>query len=867
MAEEDEPTREAIELAAIEDVSGYSKELLEDYNLYQHRKTSFDEATTAVARGDDNAPIKYVSWVTGNVQELPARTLLDQPQFSTENMKLMQRRVIAPQEVADLDPLEVAARARAGQLQKNYIQDLKDARTQFDDADIEFDAAGDTLGEAKGLLSTDPVFDPVTGTYKTSELGDAFTGLDSAGNLLTDETGQLQKGFTGLDSAGTLLTDETGQLQKGFTGLDSAGTLLTDETGQLQRGFAGLDAAGNLLTDETGELATAFKGLTSASDLLTAKDGQIEGAFTDLGGARDRYAERIDRPDAYQTEAATALRNAITGAQTATASGIGSLGQLYDETRGIGTTGAEGIRQAYTDAKPSLTSAQAQLAGQSAYGRTESEQAALRARQAAATAQANLQSAGIYGLDQAKAAAEALGGTGAAFDPRTSAPGISAFYSPYEDYAVDKTLADIRRQGDIAQQVARAKAVQAGAFGGSRQGVQLSEMERGVLEQQARTAAQMRDAGYRQAAAQAQESFERQKGRQQNLAQLIGGLGQAGAATYAQAAQQFGGLGLSAEELAQRGALQAAGVGLQEGEALGRMGATYGQLQQAGQEAALRGQLSAQEMAARNAAQIAGLGQSQGDLQMRQGQAMGQLGLGYGQLGQQDIRTMSDLAKTRSDMGFQQSQMMAQQAAQRGQLGLQQSQMMAEQAARRAQLGLDQSQMTAAQAAQRGQLGLSQSQMTAAQAAQRGQLGLDQSQMTAAQAAQRGQLGIQQAQTLGQIGSQQGTLGGQRSLGGLRQASVGELESALGTQELSNLARMGSLGRIHEQSKFAADTANLQAEQNAPFRALGSVVDATARVPSSSSVSQNTGNNNMLSQLLGTGVAIASGVGALNKIM
>jgi hypothetical protein len=212
--------------------------------------------------------------------------------------------------------------------------------------------------------------------------------------------------------------------------------------------------------------------------------------------------------------------------------------------------------------------------------------------------------------------------------------------------AVQQALADIRREGDIAQQVARAKAVQAGAFGGSRQGVQLSEMERGVLEQQARTAAQMRDAGYRQAAAQAQESFERQKARQQNLAQLIGGLGQAGAATYAQAAQQFGGLGLSAEELAQRGALQAAGVGLQEGEALGRMGATYGQLQQAGQEAALRGQLSAQEMAARNAAQIAGLGQSQGDLQMRQGQAMGQLGLGYGQLGQQDIRTMSDMAKT-----------------------------------------------------------------------------------------------------------------------------------------------------------------------------------------------------------------------------
>ena len=700
MAEEDEPTREAIELAAIEDVSGYSKELLEDYNLYQHRKTSFDEATAAVARGDDNAPIKYVSWVTGNVQELPARTLLDQPQFSTENMKLLQRRVIAPEEVAELDPLEVAARARAGQLQQNYIQDLEDARTQFDDADLQFDAAGTTLGSAASLL-----------------------------------------------------------------------------------------------TDEDSELADAFKGLTSASDLLTAKDGQIEGAFTDLKGARDRYAERIDRPDAYQTEAAKALRDAITGAQTATASGIGSLGQLYDETRGIGTTGAEGIRQAYADARPSLTSAQAQLAGQSAYGRTEAEQAALRARQAAAAAQADLQSAGIYGLDQAKAAAEALGGTGAAFDPRTAAPGISAFYSPYEDRAVQQALADIRREGDIAQQVARAKAVQAGAFGGSRQGVQLSEMERGVLEQQARTAAQMRDAGYRQAAAQAQESFERQKARQQNLAQLIGGLGQAGAATYAQAAQQFGGLGLSAEELAQRGALQAAGVGLQEGEALGRMGATYGQLQQAGEEAALRGQLSAQEMAARNAAQIAGLGQSQGDLQMRQGQAMGQLGLGYGQLGQQDIRTMSDLAKTRSDMGFQQSQMMAQQAA------------------------------------------------------------------------QRGQLGIQQAQALGQIGAQQGTLGGQRSLGGLRQASIGELESKLGTQELSNLASMGALGRTQEQALLEADRMNIGQELQIPYQGIGFATDVLAKVPSGSSVVQNTVpvGSSPFQQVAGLGIAgLSAAAGAKN---
>ena len=649
----------------------------------------------ALAAPDGNTPIEFIA-ENGNTVTLPASQILSLPRFSEETITSLQRGVMAPYEVAALDPLEVAARARAGQLQGNYLDDLADATGRFDTAKTQLGTGATTLGSAASLL-----------------------------------------------------------------------------------------------TDEDSELADAFKGLTSASDLLTAKDGQIEGAFTDLGGARDRYAERIDRPDAYQTEAATALRNAITGAETATASGIGALGQLYYDTQGIGKTGAEGIRQAYADARPSLTSAQAQLAGQSAYGRTESEQAALRARQAAAAAQADLQSAGIYGLDQAKAAAEALGGTGAAFDPS----GISAFYSPYEDYAVDKTLADIRRQGGIAQQDARAKAVHAGAFGGSRLGVQLSEMERGVLEQQARTAAQMRDAGYRQAAAQAQESFERQKGRQQNLAQLIGGLGQAGAATYAQAAQQFGGLGLSAEELAQRGALQAAGVGLQEGEALGRMGATYGQLQQTGEEAALRGQLSAQEMAARNAAQIAGLGQSQGDLQMRQGQAMGQLGLGYGQLGQQDIRTMSDMAKLRGDMGFQQSQMMADQAAQRGQLGL------------------------------------------------------------------------QQAQTLGQIGSQQGQVGALQGTQALQRASIGELESKLGTQELSNLASMGALGRTQEQALLEADRMNIGQELQIPYQGIGFATDVLAKVPSGSSVVQNTVpvGSSPFQQVAGLGIAgLSAAAGAKN---
>ena len=689
----DDPELGATQRGLITSARELARQRNEALAFYQRER---DVREQALAAPDDNTPIEFEA-ENGEMVTRPASQILALPRFSEATISSLQRGGVSPYEVADLDPLEVAARARAGQLQQNYIQDLEDARTQFDDANLQFDAAGTTLGSAASLL-----------------------------------------------------------------------------------------------TDEDSELADAFKGLTSASDLLTDKTGQIEGAFTDLGDARSRMKARRDRPDEYQTEARDELRSALTSAKTPTTEGIASLKNLITSMEGVGTTGAEGIRKAYTDAKPSLTSAQAQLAGQALYGRTGAEEAARRARASTAAAQEALEAAGIYGLDQAKAAAAALGGTGAQFDPS----GIAAFYSPYQQDVIEKTLADIRREGDIAQQAARARAIQAGAFGGSREGVQLSEMERAVLEQQAQTAAQMRDAGYRQAAAQAQEAFERQQARQQSLAQLTGGLGQAGAATRAQGAREAGGLALSAEELAQRGALQAAGVGLQEGDILGRMGATYGQLQQSGEEAALRGQLAAQTAAAQAAAQRAGLGQSLGELQMRQGQAMGQLGLGYGQLGQADITTARDLARTRGDMGFQQSQMMAQQAA------------------------------------------------------------------------QRGQLGIQQAQALGQLGAQQGALGGQRSLGGLRQASIGELESKLGTQEMSNLASMGSLGRTQQQALLEADRLNTAQEQQLPYQQIGFATDVLAKAPSGTSTTQNVVpiGTSPFQQIAGLGIGALSGLAGAKRL-
>ena len=77
-------------------------------------------------------------------------------------------------------------------------------------------------------------------------------------------------------------------------------------------------------------------------------------------------------------------------------------------------------------------------------------------------------------------------------------------------------MADIARAGDIQRQGLGAKAVGAGAFGGSRQAIAESELGRNVLDRQARAAAQLRQGGFKDALTASQRA-----------AQLMGGLGQA----------------------------------------------------------------------------------------------------------------------------------------------------------------------------------------------------------------------------------------------------------------------------------------------------------------------------------------------------
>lgn len=73
---------------------------------------------------------------------------------------------------------------------------------------------------------------------------------------------------------------------------------------------------------------------------------------------------------------------------------------------------------------------------------------------------------------------------------------LSAYMNPYTSNVIDTTLADIERARQMQENVTNAQATAAGAFGGSRQALRETENNRNFLDQSARSAAQLRNAGF-----------------------------------------------------------------------------------------------------------------------------------------------------------------------------------------------------------------------------------------------------------------------------------------------------------------------------------------------------------------------------------
>lgn len=155
------------------------------------------------------------------------------------------------------------------------------------------------------------------------------------------------------------------------------------------------------------------------------------------------------------------------------------------------------------------------------------------------------QNVGAYQPAYASALETAKGVTG--FQPtQFSGAAIQQYMDPYQQQVEQGALANIERQRQLAQNQVGAQARAAGAFGGSRQGIQEALSNAEAMRIAGETSAGIRSQGFRTAA----DLFSQDQARAQQAAQLrLAGAGQIGA--LAGAGQQA--------LISEAGALEAAG--------------------------------------------------------------------------------------------------------------------------------------------------------------------------------------------------------------------------------------------------------------------------------------------------------------------
>lgn len=243
------------------------------------------------------------------------------------------------------------------------------------------------------------------------------------------------------------------------------------------------------------------------------------------------------------------------------AEGMGTTGQAVDVLRGADTRGQfaaaqEALNQAATPIQQMGGLAQQAGAGTGLIGQ------------------------GIAGLQ----------GATRMYDPSMA----QSFMNPYQQQVIDEAMRQINRQGDIARQDLQAQATRSGAFGGSREGVQRAELERGLAGQRNAAITNALFQGYNTAQQQAQQAFEAQQGRQgqasaqiANFAPMYGQIAGQQAnilGTQSQLGQALGqGIGSLAGQQFGIGSQLAQGLG-SLGTQLGNQGVQMGALGQTGQQ-------------------------------------------------------------------------------------------------------------------------------------------------------------------------------------------------------------------------------------------------------------------------------------------
>jgi hypothetical protein len=390
---------------------------------------------------------------------------------------------------------------------------------------------------------------------------------------------------------------------------------------------------------------------------LSSQEIQARNLAQGLGGFGQQLAEAQDmyRQGARAFDPSTSGLFADPRARALYEASTGA----YDPSTGRQFIDQEG-RQMMRDASSDIRAAQAGIPEEIRGAQTGAGEATRRARAETAAAGRDLRSAGQMGRSTAMRGIAGLAGTGAEYDPSAA----SRYMDPFNRDVIEAQQAEIARLGEQQKRDARSQQVAAGAFGGSRGAVQEAEIGRNVLQQQAKTGAELRSQGFQQAQQQAQQAFEQAQARRQQAAQLTGQLGQAGAQTGISAAGQAGQLGLSAEQLAQRGALEGGQLGLSGMQGIGSLAGQRAGIGQNMGSQALQAQQLGSNIFGDRMGRMQGAAQGMGALT---GQQFRQAMDAYGQSGAAQRAGAAGIA----GLGLQGQQMLGTQIGTLGQLGSQ----------------------------------------------------------------------------------------------------------------------------------------------------------------------------------------------------
>ena len=336
--------------------------------------------------------------------------------------------------------------------------------------------------------------DSTSEILKNAALGGAAAGVVNAVSPTTFESGGLLGGSTaGSTTAATAPAATTAATTAADVGLlsGSTGTGLTAGGSGL-----GLSAGGSSL------------GLTAASPGATAIGGslgaELAGISTGIGAA-----------------GAGAALSGLTS-PAATTAATGAMAPVdYGLTSGGAATSSGGIMDSlakYGSGVLDFAKQNPQLAGSllGALGGAVSAANAPKETTTTTSIDPEIKREYLANLDLAKATAANLG-------PREfvqpgemyteaernlynlgmtpfGAKDIEAFYNPYESQVIEGALGDIERSRQMQDVADRARAMQARAFGGSRQGVQSALTNEAALRTAATTASGLRSAGFNTAA-------------------------------------------------------------------------------------------------------------------------------------------------------------------------------------------------------------------------------------------------------------------------------------------------------------------------------------------------------------------------------